>query len=191
MMTRADSHILSNSTLISIRIVELLSNGLLVETSINNVIPENVSLAFNPECLSFNVQNSTLLVLYNARIPENALIKSANAKEIVMTFDEELSKCIQLFIVFITGSIILVLERLSSKTGSKNNLKKTEGNKVHYNNPMIDEKSLLMLSSKDPETYRKTIDMILKGELRVKRRRFGKMLSKIRKFVNFRRLFLL
>lgn len=185
-LVEADSHISVNSTLISIRIAGLLSNGLLVEASIDNMIPENVSIVFNPEYLSFNTQDSKLLISYNARIPGEALIKSANFKENTATFNEELLKCIQLLIVFATSLIILILEALSSKIRSENNFKTIEENKA-----TIDEESLLLLSLRNPEAYRKALDMILKGELKVKKRQFGKMLSKIKKFVNSRRRFLL
>lgn len=178
----ADSQVSVNSTLISVRIAGLLSNGLLVEASIDNVIPENVSIAFNPEYLSFNTQDSTLLISYNARISGDALIKSATFKENTAAFNEELLKCIQLLIVFATGLIILILEAFFSKIKSGNDFETIKGNKA-----TIDEESLLLLSFRNPEAYRRALDMILKGELKVKKKRFGKIISKIKKFVDFRR----
>jgi len=186
MRAGADFHVSVNSTLISIRIAGLLSNGLLVEASMDNVIPENVSIVFNPECLNFNAQDSTLLISYDARVSGDALVNSVDFKENTVTSNEELLKCIQMLTVFTIGLIILILEVFSSKI-RKNSSRAIEESKSHSHGSTIDEESLLLLSYKDPEAYRKAIDMILKGELKVKKKRLGKMLSKIKKIVNLRR----
>ncbi|MEM3712602.1 MAG: hypothetical protein QXR97_03585 [Thermoproteota archaeon] len=183
----ADYSAMANSTLVSIRVAGLLSNGVLVETSIDNVVPRNVSIAFRPEYLSLNTQGSTLVISYDARLPEDALLKSTSIEEAERKFDEEWMRIVQLLIVFATGLIILILEMFFLKIRGKDALETIDRNKTGSNNSTIDEESLLMLSSKNPEEYRKAVDMILKGELKVKKKRFWKMFSKIKKFVNLRR----
>ncbi|MCS7139053.1 MAG: hypothetical protein NZ873_03270, partial [Crenarchaeota archaeon] len=65
---KADSYILVNSTVVSICVTESLPNGISIEASIDNKMPENFSTTFRPEYLFFNTRDSTLLISYDARI---------------------------------------------------------------------------------------------------------------------------
>lgn len=192
----ADSYtLLENSSAISIRITGLLSNGVLVEVSLENRVPMNASIDFKPESLNFSKQGSMMLIAYDARVPEDVLMRVASVKEIEGFSNDEWLKNIELLMVFATGLVLLALETFLSKTRSKDDvIRIIENGEAPPKGSVVSEESLLSLSSKNPEAYRRVVDMVLKGELKVKRKRLKRLrevFSRIIKIVNLRRLFLL
>lgn len=178
-----------NSSLISMRITGLLSSGVLVETILNNRVPMNFSTRFRPECLNVSTQGSTLIVIYDTRVPGNFSVELTSTEELDNIFDGEWLKSIQLLAVFVTGLALLVFEACTSKAGSEDVIKMVEEGKGLPRGSVIDEESLLSLSSKNPEAYRRIADMVLKGELKIKKRRLksiGRVFSKMRKLVKCR-----
>ncbi|MBO3839787.1 MAG: hypothetical protein QXN75_05705 [Thermoproteota archaeon] len=178
-----------NSSFVSIRITGLLSNGILVETVLDNRIPMNFSTRFRPECLNISTRDSTLIIVYDARIPEYFPMQSTNTGESDRIFSEWL-KSIQLLAVFATGLALLVLEALAPKASGEDVIKMVEEGKDLPRGSAIDEESLLLLSSRNPEAYRRIADMVLRGELKIKRKRsksIEKLFSKMKKLVKYRR----
>ena len=179
-----------NSSLISMRITGLLSGGILVETILDNRVPMNFSTRFRPELLNVSTQGSTLIVIYNARVLGNFPVQLTSTEESDDIFDGEWLKSIQLLAVFAAGLALLVFETCASKAGSKDIIKTVEEGKGLPRGSVIDEESLLLLSSKNPEAYRRIADMVLRGELKIKKRRLKsirRVFSKMRKLVEYRR----
>lgn len=179
-----------NSSFISMRITRLLSNGVLVETVLDNGIPMNISTRFRPECLNVSTQGSTLIIIYDARVPSYFPVQSTSIGESDIILDGEWLKSILLFAVFAIGLALLALEAFASKASGEDIIKMVEEGKDLPRGSAIDEESLLMLSSRNPEAYRRIADMVLRGELKIKRKRLKsikKVFSKMNKLVKYRR----
>ncbi|MBO3800196.1 MAG: hypothetical protein FGF52_03990 [Candidatus Brockarchaeota archaeon] len=178
-----------NSSFVSMRITGLLSNRVLVETVLDNRVPMNFSTRFRPECLNISTQDSTLIIVYDARIPGYFPMQSTSMRESDSIFDEWL-KSIQLLAVFATGLALLVLEALAPKANGEDVIKMIEEGKSPPRGSAIDEESLLLLSSRNPEAYRRIADMVLRGELKIKRKRLksiGKLFSRTKKLAKYMR----
>lgn len=184
-----DSTVDVSPSKISMCITGMLSNGVLVETNLENKIPMDASTNFRLECLNFSTRDSTLLIVYDTRISEDALVQAKKVEEIEGAFDGEWLKNLNLLIIFSVGLLLLAFEILTSRKRSQDIIKMIE-KEAPLKGSVIDEESLLLLSSQNPEAYRKAVDMILKGELKVKRKKLKnlrKAFLKMIKIVNFRR----
>jgi hypothetical protein len=186
----ADSNTLSTDfSTIRIQIVETLPNGVSVETLLENGIPKNVLTELGPESLRVSVQDSTLLISYDARVSEDLLTYRADVEEMGKAYHNELLNHLGLFVVFATGLVLLTLEMFSNKVRKENIIGMIEKGEKPPRGAVVSEESLLLLSSKNPEAYVRALDMVLKGELRVKGRRFENLrekLSSLKKLVKRR-----
>jgi len=182
-------NVFANSSLVSIRVTGTLCDRIIVETNISNKIPGNFPTVFKPEGLNFSVRSETLFISYDARVSEESLIKLASIEEISKPSEDEWLKIIELLIVFASGLIFLILEAFSLKAKNKENTSANNCEKSKKGS-VIDEEDLMKLSSVSPEEYGKIVNMVLRGELKIKKNRLRKVFSKIRKFVIFRKILL-
>ncbi|MBO3755055.1 MAG: hypothetical protein FGF53_09330 [Candidatus Brockarchaeota archaeon] len=180
----------NNTTHLSIRITEVLSNRVSIELFLENNAPETFLTKFDPESLKTSVQNSTLLVNYDARVPESMLLNIMGMDELGDDFQRDWFTYLQPVIILAAGLTLLAFEAIFPHTRDKDVLKIIEAGGAPPKGSWLAEKSLLLLSSRDPEAYRRALDMVLKGELRVKKGgldRLRNAFSKLKKLVINRR----
>jgi len=180
----------NNATHISIRITEVFSNGVSVELFLENNAPGPFLTEFKPESLKASVQNSTLLVNYDARASESMLLNIMNMDEVSDDFQIDWLTYLQPVIILAAGLMLLAFEATFPHARDKDVLKIIEAGGTPPKGSWLTEKSLLLLSSRNPEAYRKVLDMVLKGDLRVKKGgidRLRNTFSKLKKRVINRR----
>lgn len=180
----------NNTTHLSIRIIKVLSNGVSVELFLENNTPGTFLTEFKPESLKASVQNSTLLVNYDARVSESMLLNIMGMAEVGDDFQRDWLKYLLPLIILAAGLMLLAFEATFPHARSKEVLKIIEAGGTPPKGSWLTEKSLLLLSSRDPEAYMRALDMVLKGELRVKKGgvdRLRNLFSKLKKLVINRR----
>lgn len=159
----------NNVTSLSLRITEVLSNGVLIELLMENSAPGTFLTKFKPESLNIYVQNSTLLVNYDARVSESMILGVVGMDEASENFQKDGLTYFQPIILLAAGLILLAFEASFPHARDKDVLKIIEAGGVPPKGSLLAEKSLLLLSSRNPEAYRRALNMVLKGELRIKK----------------------
>lgn len=180
----------NNATCLSMRITEILSNGVSVELFLENNAPANVLTGFKPESLKVSVQNSTLLVKYDARVSESMLLSIIGMDETGEAFQKDWLTYLQPLIILVAGLTLLAFEATFSHPRDDVVLKIIEDGGTPAKGSWLSEKSLLLLASRNPDAYRRALNMVLKGELRVKKGgtdRLRNTFSKLKRLVYHRR----
>jgi hypothetical protein len=176
----------NNVTRLSIRITEVFSNGVSVELFLENSVPGTFLIGFNPESLKTSVQNSTLMVNYDARVSENMLLNIISMDEVGEDFKKDCLTYLMPLIILAAGLMLLAFEAFFRHASDDAVLKIIEEGGIPPKGSYLSEKSLLLLSSRNPEAYRRALNMVLKGELKVRKvgsDRFEKAFSSLKKFV--------
>lgn len=170
-----------NGTHISMRIVASLRNRTMVELFLINNIS---STSFKPESFKTEVDGSNLLVRYDARV-SGYILEGMNAIDEGQVSRGDLAKYLQFLVLFAAGLAFLSFSIISLRKNEEELLKSMENGYVPPKGSRLSEDVLLSLASKNPDAYRRILDMVLKGELKVERRGcFKKMLQKAKKFVH-------
>ncbi|MBO3754662.1 MAG: hypothetical protein FGF53_07300 [Candidatus Brockarchaeota archaeon] len=167
-----------NETHVSMRVTAFLCNRTLVELCLTN----NVSLTvFRPESFNTLAQDSTLLVEYDARFsgspPGGAIIEDTGGFS-----QKHQATCLQTIVFFTAGLILLVLNIIGFRKSEKELLKNMENGFTPPKGSRLSEEALLLLASRNPDAYRRVLEMVLKGELKVEKTGWmGKVLARVRR----------
>ncbi|MBO3797931.1 MAG: hypothetical protein QXI42_05735 [Thermoproteota archaeon] len=167
-----------NETHVSMRVTAFLCNRTLVELCLTN----NVSLTvFKPESFKTLSQGSTLLVEYDARFsgspPGGAIMEDTGDFS-----QKDPATYLQTILFFTAGLILLALNIVGLRKSEKMLLKNMENGFTPPKGSRLSEEALLLLASRNPDAYRRVLEMVLKGELKVEKTGWkGKVLARIRR----------
>ncbi|MEM2051116.1 MAG: hypothetical protein QXZ11_08380, partial [Thermoproteota archaeon] len=167
-----------NATHVSMRVTAFLCNRTLVELCLTN----NVSLTvFKPESFKTLSQASTLLVEYDARFsgspPGGAIMEDTGDFS-----QKDPTTYLQTILFFTAGLILLALNIVGLRKSEKMLLKNMENGFTPPKGSRLSEEALLLLASRNPNAYRRVLEMVLKGELKVEKTGWkGKVLARIRR----------
>jgi len=170
-----------NETNVSMLITAFLPNGALVELSLDNNVSSKI---FKPESFEIRVEESTLLVVYDAR-SSGSSFPGIGMEEIGDVFRNDPAKYLMPLILFAAGLVLLFLNIVGSRRSENELLKNVEDGGVPPEGSSLSEEALLLLASRNPEAYRRVLEMVLKGELKVERRGwFREVLLKIKRLIS-------
>lgn len=175
-----------NDTCMSMRITAILSNGVLVELLVNDGVYGKFLANLKPDGLNISIQNNTLLVKYDARVSGSSLLELMSVNEV--SWFKDWPTYLECVAIFVAGLTFLAINILLPKSRDEEVLKIIEDGGNPPKGYCLSEKSLLLLSSRNPDVYERALNMILKGELKVRKGRTGKLniLSRLRKALNYR-----
>jgi len=161
-------------------ITAFLPNGALVELCLANNVS---STFFKPESFKIGVEDSTLLVKYDARVSGSPFSR-ISVEETGDVFRSDAVKYLLSLILFAAGLVLLSSNIVSLRRSENELLKNMEKGGVPPKGSSLSEEVLLLLASRNPDAYRRTLEMVLKGELRIERRGwFKKALLKIKRLI--------
>lgn len=124
-----------------------------------------------------------LLVNYDARVCDVSILETAAMGENVGALNGWV-KNLQFLILFAAGLTLLASDILSPRRSEKELLESMVKEGAPPKGSRLSEDALLLLASKNPDAYRRALDMVLKGELQVGGRRgFWSILQKIKRLV--------
>jgi len=170
-----------NETNVSMLITAFLPNGALVELRLANNVS---STFFKPESFKIGVEDSTLIVKYDARA-SGSPFPGIGMEETGDVFRNDPAKYLMPLILFAAGLVLLSLNIVGLRRSENELLKNMENGRVPPRGSSLSEEALLLLASRDPEAYRRVLEMILKGELKVERRGwFKEVLLKIKRLIS-------
>ena len=170
-----------NETHVSMLITAFLPNGVLVELRLDNNVSSKI---FKPESFKTGVEDLALTVVYDARA-SGSLFSEMSMEGTGDVFRNDSMKYLMSLILFAAGLVLLSFNIVGSRR-SENELLKSIGNGgVPPKGSSLSEEALLLLASRNPEAYRRILEMVLKGELKVERRGwFKQVLLKIKRLIS-------
>jgi len=139
---------------------------------------------FRPESLEVCMNSSVLIVNYDARVYGGFPLEAVSMGETGETFQNDWVKYLQSLILFAAGLILLFSDIIAPRKSEEELFKSMENGGSPPKGSRLSEDALLLLASKNPDAYRRALNMVLKGELKVERRGlFKKVLSKMKRLV--------
>ncbi|MEM2930267.1 MAG: hypothetical protein QW797_05350 [Thermoproteota archaeon] len=167
-----------NATHVSIRVNASLLNSVLVELFLVNNVSSTV---FKPQSVRVCVNNSELNVNYDARIRGVFPLEATSIVEAGEAFRSDLVKYLQSLILLAAGITLLAYDVFIWRRRGKRLLENMWESGVPPKGSRLSEDALLLLASRNPDAYRMALNMVLKGELKVERRRgFRGILKKMK-----------
>lgn len=95
---------------------------------------------------------------------------------------KDLATYLQTILFFTAGLILLALNIVGLRKSEKVLLKNMENGFAPPKGSRLSEEALLLLASRSPDAYRRVLEMVLKGELKVEKTGWkGKVLARIRR----------